>query len=141
MTKNGSLKPNPTRPELEIHLGNQTRTLRFNGAQVAALEAALDMDPLAFIGQQKGLNTFCMAAVIAGLSWDKAKRKELTPDTVHSWFDAETELDKEDFAKEVLYAIGRGKTGEEGKRYVRVLEEVFGVAPVEGAGPGPTSGG
>lgn len=128
--------------EVTRHIGNQNRTLRFKSAEVIVLEDRLGCDVLTYLARGGGTTKFCADAVIAGLSGSRTARKELTPATVATWLDS-ADWDREEFQKDVLYAIARGKPGEEGMRMAKVLDEVFADLDRERAqaGQGPTHGG
>ncbi len=133
------------RPEFEAHIGGQTRKFRFTTAEAVLLEERLGADPLAYLSRGGGATKFVADAIFAGLSYDRGLRRELTPGKVYGWMDQAQDLDREWFQKEVLYAIARGKTGEEAKRMVRALDEAFAegassLAQAE-AGEGPSRGG
>lgn len=114
----------PDRSEFNVHIGQQTRTLTYRSAAAAALEERLDSDPLAYIAAGKGQTRFIVEALIVGLP--KGKDAEIiTPPRVHKWLDDDAAFDREGFVQAVLFAIARGKPGAEGKRMVKVLDEVF----------------
>lgn len=129
---------NVDRGEIDVRIGNQTRTLRFRTAEVAMLEERLEMEPLLFVGQQKGQTRFLIAAIFCGLSRTE-KDKTLTPARVADWLDTEKDLDRSELQKSILYAIARGKNGEDAKAAVRALDEAFGEVEAQeaarGAGP------
>lgn len=133
------------RPEFEARIGDQTRTFRFSAAEAYVLEDKLGADPLTFLSRGGGQTKFIADAVFAGLSYDKALRRELSPAKIFGWLDGAVDLDRELFQKEVLYAIARGKTGAEGKRMVQALDEAFADSPSSlakaASGEGPTQGG
>lgn len=115
---------NPDRGELDVEeLGNETRTLRFQTAELLLLEEQLGKDVLSFIGERGGQTKFLVAAVYAGLS--RSRDKKLTPMRIAAWFD-DYKGDRTELQKRILIAIARGKPGEEGKEMVRVLQEAFG---------------
>jgi hypothetical protein len=114
---------NQDRGEVELRLGDQSRTLRFRTAENAMLEQMLDSDPFTFVAQNKGRDTFLIAAIRAGLSRNSDK-EPITPKRVTAWLDADG-LDKKELLKSIMYAIARGKQGEEAKRLVRGLDEAF----------------
>lgn len=125
---------NPDRGELDVRLGGQTRTLTFRTAQVMLLEDRLDCDVLAYLGKSGGTTKFVVEAIFCGLS---KTEKKLTPMRVATWLDDAEDIDRNELAKEILYAIARGKPGEEGREMVRVLDEAFGevVEGEKGSGP------
>ncbi len=138
MSKPGNeISTSTDRPEVTIHLGNQSRLLRFGAQQTAVFEEMLGKDPLSYIAAAGGPTKFCADAIMAGLSYDRATRKEMTPTTVYRWLDDAKDLDREEFQKAVLYAIARGKTGAEAVRWVKVLDEVFNDTPAGAVGPTP----
>lgn len=128
---------NADRGEMEIHIGGQSRTLRFRAAECMVLEERLEADPLAFIARGGGQTKFLVEAIFAGLSREKALK--LTPGRVAAWLDEADELDRSETQKGILYAIARGKPGDEGRVMVQALDEAFGGVPSEearkGAGP------
>lgn len=132
---------NADRSEYEIHIGGQTRVLRFRSEQTAMFGKRLEQDPVLYLAGGGELTNFCCEAIICGLSYDKKIRRDLTPGTVFRWLDEAEDLDREAFAKEVLYTIARGKPGDEGARMAKVLDEVFGDGSTSVKGEGPTSGG
>ena len=130
---------NEDRSEVQVYVGGQTRTLRFLSEQSAKLEKALEMDPLTYLTTGRGETVFCNAAILAGLSWDRKVVKDLTPADVYRWLDGAKDLDREELMKQVLYTVGRGKTGAQRARWMKILDEIFS----EGAKgePGPSPGG
>lgn len=126
---------NVDRGEVELRLGGQSRTLRFRAAQCMVLEERLAMDPLAFIARGGGQTKFLIEAIFSGLSHEKSSK--ITPTKVATWLDdAEDGFDRTDAQKAILYAIARGKPGEEGANMVKALDEAFGDGEkAEGDGP------
>lgn len=121
---------NTDRGELDVRLGNQNRTLVFRTAQVMLLEERLGCDVLAYLGKSGGTTKFLVESIFSGLS---RTEKKLTPMRVAAWMDDAEDLDRQELAKEILYAIARGKPGEEGKEMVRILDEAFGEVEEEEA--------
>ena len=118
---------NKDQGEIEIHIGNQTRLLRFKSKAVALLEDRLGLEPFAFVAQSRGATRFLAEAIFAGLAANASReqRKEITIDRIYTWLDDAEDLDREKLIQDVLYAIARGKAGEEAKRMVRALDEAF----------------
>lgn len=114
---------NKDRGEVDIRIGDQTRTLRFRTAECALLEQSLEMDPMLFIATNRGRDTFLIKAIIAGLSRNAGK-EPVTPSKVATWLDADG-VDKKALQKDILYAIARGKTAEEAKRLVESLDAAY----------------
>ena len=138
---------NKDRGELALHIGGQTRTLRFRTPELMLLEDRLGMDAVAWLGAQRGQTKFLVEAIFCGLS---KSEKKLTPMRVANWLDDDAspvEIDgkkatREDLSKEILYAIARGKPKEEAEEMVRVLDEAFGSEPDKAArGDGPLASG
>lgn len=135
---------NKDRGEMALRIGGQTRTLRFRTAEVMLLEDRLGMDVIAWLSGSKGQTKFIVEAIFCGLS---KTEKKITPMRVATWLDDDDnppqvdgeKLTREDLAKEILYAIARGKPRDEADEMVRVLDEAFGEAEEEvasnGAGP------
>jgi len=121
---------NGNRGELEIHIGKQTRTLRFRTAEVMLLEERLGMDVIGWLGAQKGSTKFLVEAVFCGLLKSKSK---VTPNRVMAWFDDDDNppsidgktINRNTLLKEILYAIAKGKPKEESEELVGVLDELF----------------
>lgn len=126
--------PNPDRAEFSVHIGDQTRLLTFRSGQAMALEERLGMDPLAFVGGQKGQTKFIVEAFLVGLP--KSKDEVYSPGKIHKWLDASADFDREAFVRCVLYAIARGKPGEDGKKMALALDEAFAEALKEQAAKG-----
>lgn len=130
---------NTDRGEIDVRIGGQTRTLRFRAPEVALLEEKLDSDPLTFLGNGRGQVRFLIAAIWAGLSRiDKAGKH--TPPVIAGWLDDDKEpVNREELQKEILYAIARGKPGDEAKEMVRQLDLAFSDvdAQTAKAGDGP----
>lgn len=124
---------NADRGELEVRIGSQVRTLRFRAAECMVLEDRLGMDPLAFIARGGGQTKFLVESIFAGLSREKGTK--LTPARVASWLDEAEDLDRTETQKGILYAIARGKPGEEGKQMVKALDEAFGEVGGEDSSP------
>jgi len=127
---------NVDRGEMDLRVGGQTRTLRYRAAECMLLEDRLGMDPLAFIARGGGQTKFLVEAIFCGLSREKSLK--LTPPRVAAWLDEADDLDRTESQKEILYAIARGKPGEEGKTMVKALDEAFGEdadLAREGGGP------
>lgn len=124
---------NADRGELEVRIGSQVRTLRFRAAECMVLEDRLGMDPLAFIARGGGQTKFLVESIFAGLSREKGTK--LTPARVASWLDEAEDLDRTEVQKGILYAIARGKPGEEGKQMVKALDEAFGEVGGEDSSP------
>lgn len=124
---------NADRGELEVRIGSQVRTLRFRAAECMVLEDRLGMDPLAFIARGGGQTKFLVESIFAGLSREKGAK--LTPARVASWLDEAEDLDRTETQKGILYAIARGKPGEEGKQMVKALDEAFGEVGGEDSSP------
>lgn len=124
---------NADRGELEVRIGSQMRTLRFRAAECMVLEDRLGMDPLAFIARGGGQTKFLVESIFAGLSREKGTK--LTPARVASWLDEAEDLDRTETQKGILYAIARGKPGEEGKQMVKALDEAFGEVGGEDSSP------
>ena len=134
---------NKDRGELGIHIGGQSRTLRFRTAETMLLEDRLGMDVVAWLGAQKGQTKFLVEAIFCGLS---KTEKKITPMRVANWLDDDDKpvkvggekVTREDLSKEILYAIARGKPKDEADEMVRVLDEAFGEeAEVAQNGAGP----
>lgn len=125
---------NVDRGEFQLRVGGQTRTLRFRAAECMVLEERLGADPLAFIARGGGQTKFLVEAIFAGLSREKGLK--LTPSKVAAWLDDADDLDRTDTQKSILYAIARGKPGEEGMEMVKALDEAFGEVPEEVARSG-----
>lgn len=123
---------NVDRGEFDLRIGGQTRTLRFRAAECMVLEERLGADPLAFIARGGGQTKFLIEAIFAGLSREKTLK--LTPAKVATWLDDADDLDRADVQKEILYAIARGKPGDEGEEMVKALDDAFGTSG------NPTSG-
>ncbi len=126
--------------EIEIHIGNQTRLLRFRSKAVALLEDRLGVEPFVFVAQSKGPTKFVAEAIFAGIvaSSSRDERKEISVDRIYQWLDDAADLDRDKLTQDILYAIARGKTGEEAKRMVRALDAAFGVDSDDAkAGKGP----
>ena len=114
----------PDRSEFEVHIGSQTRKFVFRSAAAAALEERLEMDPLSYIGQNRGQTRFIVEAIIVGLP--RGKNEDIvSPGRVHKWLDDDADFDRDGFVMAVLYAIARGKPGEEGRRMAAMLDEAF----------------
>lgn len=128
---------NTDRGEFDVRLGKHTRTLVYRTAQVMMLEDRLDCDVLAYLGKSGGTTKFVVEAIFCGLS---RSEKKLTPMRVAAWLDDAEDLDRNELAKEILYAIARGKPGEEGREMVKVLDEAFGefMEGENGVGPLPS---
>lgn len=120
---------NAERGELEVHLGGQSRVLRFRSAEAMLLEDRLGADPLAFIGRGGGQTKFLIDAIIAGLSGDKDNRA--TPQKVCAWLDDAADLNREHLQRDVLYALARGRSKLEAEKMTKALDEVFGTPQVE----------
>lgn len=130
---------NAARGELTVHIGGQTRTLRFRTAELMLLEDRLGMDAIGWLGAQKGMTKFLVESVFAGLS---KTEKKLTPMRVATWFDDDEaiKLDslpitRDELAKQILYAIARGKPKDEAVEMVKALDEAFGHKGEDGPGP------
>lgn len=134
------IEVNPDRAEIRVRLGGDVRVLRFKGPQVVALEKALETDPLVFLARGGGETLFCQQAVLAGISYDVKQRREAGAETVANWLDDQKDLDREDLMKEVLYCIGRGKTGQQAKRWMKILDDMFAHTEGDRSSPGPSSG-
>lgn len=119
----GETMANKDRGEIGVHIGGQSRTLVFRTAQVMLLEERLEMDVLAYLAKSGGSTKFLVESIFAGLS---RTEKKLTPMKVAAWLDDAEDLNRNDLIKEILFAIARGKPGEEGREMVRVLDEAFG---------------
>jgi hypothetical protein len=117
---------NADRGELDVHLGEQTRTLRFRAQESMVLEDRLGSDPLAYLARGGGQTKFLIDAVLSGLSYDRGLK--LTPGKVAQWLDDAEHLDREQFQKDVLYAVARGKSKAEADKMVRALDEAFGTS-------------
>lgn len=115
---------NADRGEIDVHLGGQTRTLRFRAAEAMILEDRLGSDPLAYLGRGGGQTKFLIDAVFSGLSGDKGLK--LTPLKVADWLDHAAELDREQFQRDILYALARGRSKAEAEKMVKALDEAFG---------------
>lgn len=129
------------RSEVTIHVGGQSRTLRFRAEQVGKLERALEQDPLTYLTSGRGETVFCNAAILAGLSYDRKATKDLTPADVYRWLDEAKDLDREELMKQVLYTVGRGKTGAQRQRWMKILDQIFSDEPGAKGEPGPSNGG
>jgi hypothetical protein len=121
---------NKDRGEIALRIGGQTRTLRFRTAEMMLLEDRLGMDPIGWLGAQKGSTKFLVEAIFCGLS---KTEKKLTPLRVATWLDDDEpiaidgrEVNREELVKEILYSIARGKPREEAVEMVRILDEAFG---------------
>lgn len=125
---------NADRGEIEIHLGGQTRLLRFRSTETQLLEERLAKDVLAYIASGGGQTKFLAESVFCGLS-GTAKADKHTPNQVRRWLDDEDDLDREDLQKRILYAIARGKNAAEAKRMVGVLDSVFSSVDDNETGP------
>jgi len=129
---------NAERGEIDVEaLGGETRTLKFQTAELLLLEEQLGKDPLSFCAEKGGQSKFLVAAIYAGLS--RSKDKKLTPIRVATWLDSYAG-NRTDLQKRILIAIARGKPGDEGKEMVAILQESFGETPEDGSA-GPTSAG
>jgi len=113
---------NSDRGEMEVHVGGQTRTLRFRSSEVMDLEKRLGSDILAFLARNGGQTTFIVEAIFCGLT---PKSDKVTPKGIARWLDDAEDLNRLELQKEIVYAVARGKPGEEGKRMVEVLDEHF----------------
>lgn len=128
---------NQDRGEMEIHIGDQTRTLRFKSPEVLVLEEMLGKDVLAFLAGGGGQTKFLTSAIIAGMSKTDSKTR-LTPAKVAGWLDA-LDIDRDKLQREILYVIARGKGGEEAKRMVDAFDLAFNLENgEEAATAGPT---
>ena len=135
---------NQNRGELEIHIGGQTRTLRFRTVEVMMLEERLGMDVIAWLGAQKGQTKFLVESIFCGLS---KTEKKATPMRVAAWLDDDDKpvkingdkATRDDIAKAILYAVARGKPADEADEMVKILDEAFGdIDPeVAASGDGP----
>lgn len=114
---------NIDRGEIDVRIGGQTRTLTFRTAQVMLLEDRLECDVLAYLGRGGGNTKFLVESIFAGLS---KTEKKLTPNRVATWLDDAEDLNRNELTKQILFAIARGKPGEEGREMVKVLSEAFG---------------
>lgn len=131
---------NPERGEVDVEIGGETRTLRFQTAEMLLLEKQLEKDPLQFIAGGGGQATFLVASIYAGLSRGGTNKK-LTPIRVAGWLDTFSG-DRADLQRKILLAIARGKPGEEGKETARILEEAFGsTEEVDGGKDRPINAG
>jgi hypothetical protein len=115
---------NQDRGEIDVHIGGQTRTLRFRAAECMLLEERLESDPLSYVAKGGGQTKFLVECIFCGLSREKGSK--LTPMRVATWLDDADDLNRSDLQKQILYALARGKPGEEGKQMVKALDEAFG---------------
>ena len=121
---------NKQRGELDLHIGGQTRTLRFRTEEMLALEDRLGMDVLAYFAAQRGQTKFLVEALFCGFS---KTEKKISPMRVAKWLDDDTKpitIDgkparRDDIIKEILYAIARGKPEEESNDMIEVFDEMF----------------
>lgn len=121
---------NKQRGELDLHIGGQTRTLRFRTEEMLALEDRLGMDVLAYFAAQRGQTKFLVEAIFCGLS---KTEKKVSPMRVAKWLDDEDKPVKiegknarrDDIIKEILYAIARGKPEDESNDMIEVFDEMF----------------
>lgn len=120
---------NADRGEIDVHLGEQTRTLRFRAVESMLLEDRLGCDPLTFLARGGGQTKFLVDATLAGLSADRGLK--LTPTKVAGWLDDAADLDREQFQRSILYAIARGKSKLEAEKMVKALDEAFGTPSAE----------
>lgn len=114
---------NTNRGEVDIEIGGEVRTLRFATQEIVLLEDRLGCDVLTYLGAGKGQLKFCVEAVFCGLS-RSAKANKMNPLRVAGWFDQFTGS-LGDMQRDILYAIAKGKPGEEGLELVKVLDETF----------------
>ena len=82
---------NKDRGELALHIGGQTRTLRFRTPELMLLEDRLGMDAVAWLGAQRGQTKFLVEAIFCGLS---KSEKKLTPMRVANWLDDDASPDR-----------------------------------------------
>lgn len=115
---------NKDRGEIDVRIGGQTRTLRFRAAECMLLEERLESDPLSYVAKGGGQTKFLVECIFCGLSREKGSK--LTPMRVATWLDEAEDLNRSDLQKEILYALARGKPGDEGKQMVKALDEAFG---------------
>jgi hypothetical protein len=125
VNREANVAANPERGEVDVEIGGETRTLRFQTAEMLLLEKQLEKDPLQFVASGGGQSTFLVNAIFAGLSRGGTNKK-MTPIRVAGWLDAYTG-DRADLQRKILLAIARGKPGDEGKEQARILEEAFGT--------------
>jgi hypothetical protein len=118
---------NPDRGEVDVRLGGITRTLRFRIAELIALEEMLKEEAFSFAARNRSPSKFLHAAILCGISHAE---KKITPKRVESWLD-EFEGDKVEVQKAILYAISRGKPGEEGRTMIKLLDEAFGSEVID----------
>jgi hypothetical protein len=130
---------NAERGEVDVEIGGETRTLRFQTAEMLLLEKQLEKDPMQFLASGGGQTTFLVSAIYAGLSQGGANKK-LTHVRIASWLDA-YKGSRTELQKTILLAIARGKPGEEGEDTARALEESFGMAKNAAGQPVPTNAG
>jgi len=112
-------------PIVTLHIGEQTRTLEFYTRNTVMLEDRLGRDPLSFIAGGGGQTKFLQEAIFCGLARE-ARKSQLTPSTVASWFDdAGDEFDMDDVQREILYAIARGCPKKDGEKMASMLDLIY----------------
>jgi len=136
---------NIDRGEIDIHIGDQTRTLRFRIEQTMMLEKALGKGVMSYLAAEESQDFFLVQAIFYGLQRRGTKSK-VTPPTVAGWLDSADDdspitmdskvVDRTDIQKEILFAVARGKPGQEGRDMVRILDEAFNAMDDEETGGG-----
>lgn len=111
--------------EVDVDFGDHVKKLSFKTAEIMMLEERLGAEVFHYLATSKSPLRFCVEAVYAGLS-RTAEAKKLTIQRISDWFD---KLPKDrsvtEIQKDILYAIARGKPGEEGIELVKALDEQF----------------
>jgi hypothetical protein len=123
---------NEDRGEIEIEFNPSTQVLmRFRAAESALLDDLLGAAPLVFLGRGGGTEKFLINAFIAGTSQTRRKDR-VSPGQAAAWLDeADPSFNREDCKRDVLYALARGKGGDEAKRMCDVLDEIYRPGPKE----------
>lgn len=127
--------------ELRVHIGQQSRVLKFNTTTLGNLEDSLGKDCLAHLLDRGGKNSFLRKAIFAGLAVRGADKK-LTPDLVSRWLDAMTDdgptacriddevVNKEGLFKAIHYCIAGADETSSGREHIDTLDLIY--SQVEG---------
>lgn len=115
---------------VDVVLGGQPRTLRFNNSQRMTLASFLKTSPLEFLRGGGDIMHFLVMAVFSGLSVATNKDRTVSPQTVSEWLDGarkDASFDPEELAIRILYAIANGEAG---RLRIRSLATVDDLASV-----------
>lgn len=113
-----------TRGEVTVNIGKEDRVLHFRTAEIMQLEKMLDCDVTTWMQKGGSELSFCVYAIMAGLS-RSGMAKKLSLGRVQAWLDDfPQDGSLGELYKKLLQAIARGKPGEEGLELAKVIDEM-----------------